>query len=204
MVDPDPDPEPILPAETAETELASETETLSQGSPLQRRYSDDFEEFDEPFEYEDTFEDEKSEKTPAHQVWMAAWDCWFVIQVLLVCIPPISMLSFCVFKSHVPFGNMQTYFSIYVCILYALAWWWISVNVCQCGQSFHCNDSEVTACHTKRWFASTQILNGPGISTCIYPLNYPMYYIFNIYMYVYIYTPLYTINWVFGIAISLS
>lgn len=80
MVDPDPDPdptEPILPAETAETELASETaetETLSQGSPLQRRYSDDFEEFDEPFEYEDTFEDEPSENTPAHQVWMAAWD----------------------------------------------------------------------------------------------------------------------------------
>ena len=75
MVDPDPDPEPILPAETAETELASETaetETLSQGSPLQRRYSDDFEEFDEPFEYEDTFEDEKSVNTPAHQVWMAA------------------------------------------------------------------------------------------------------------------------------------
>eukprot|EP00434_Breviolum_minutum_P038934 symbB.v1.2.034549.t1/scaffold4468.1/size39341/3 len=71
MVDPDPDPEPILPAETAETEVASETaetETLSQGSPLQRRYSDDFEEFDEPFEYEDTFEDEKSEMTPAHQV----------------------------------------------------------------------------------------------------------------------------------------
>ena len=64
MVDPDPDPtEPELPAETLET---AASETLSQG-PLQRRYSDDFEEFDEPFEYEDTFEDE--ENTPAHQVW---------------------------------------------------------------------------------------------------------------------------------------
>ena len=117
--DPDPDPEPILPAETAETEVASETaetETLSQGSPLQRRYSDDFEEFDEPFEYEDTFDDEKSENTPAHQVWMAAWDCWFVIRVLFVCIPQFQFVEFLCFQkscSSWEYANILFYLRLY-------------------------------------------------------------------------------------------